>query len=619
MTPPAQRRYIPGLDGLRALAVIAVVAYHLGLPQAAGGLLGVDVFFVISGYLITDQLVAEYRRSGRIHLGQFWLRRARRLLPALYFMLLAVAAWLALFDPARLASLRGDLLAAFLYVSNWWFIFHKVSYFARFGPPSPLGHLWSLAVEEQFYLLWPLLLLAGLRLFRRPRRLLPPVLLLGALSALAMALLFQPGGDPTRVYDGTDTRAFALLLGAALALLGPGGEGTGRRRAARLGADLAGALGLAVIVAAVARSDEYGSFLYRGGMVLVSLAAAAAVAATLGEGLLGRLLALPPLRWVGLRSYGIYLWQYPVIALSTPPAEMGSFAPLRAGLQVAATLLLAAFSYRYVEEPLRRGKLGRWREPLAGGGAGRHPAARGWATGAVALLVVGVASWGLAGWGAAGARSALPASDTGELAGWTGSLPAAGGRVAGVGGGAGAGEGSDFLRPGAAAAPAGAAAGGVASGRGVTAIGDSVLLDVAPDLEEQLPGVVIDARVGRQLVQAREVVDRLRAEGRLGDRVILELGTNGPFTREQLAALLDDLSSARRIILVNVRVPRPWQRVVNATLAEAAAGDPRVELVDWYAASEGHGEYFDPDGVHLDPEGARVYAGLLARAVAAER
>ncbi|MBX5464626.1 MAG: acyltransferase, partial [Clostridia bacterium] len=222
MTPPAQRRYIPGLDGLRALAVIAVVAYHLGLPQAAGGLLGVDVFFVISGYLITDQLVAEYRRSGRIHLGQFWLRRARRLLPALYFMLLAVAAWLALFDPARLASLRGDLLAAFLYVSNWWFIFHKVSYFARFGPPSPLGHLWSLAVEEQFYLLWPLLLLAGLRLFRRPRRLLPPVLLLGALSALAMALLFQPGGDPTRVYDGTDTRAFALLLGAALALLGPG-------------------------------------------------------------------------------------------------------------------------------------------------------------------------------------------------------------------------------------------------------------------------------------------------------------------------------------------------------------------------------------------------------------
>jgi peptidoglycan/LPS O-acetylase OafA/YrhL len=179
------------------------------------------VFFVLSGYLITDLLVAQWDRSGRMDLKDFWQRRARRLLPALLAVLAVVVAWVTVFDRSQLPPLRGDVLAAVLYVSNWWFIFHHVSYFASFGPPSPLGHLWSLAVEEQFYLLWPLLLSFGLRYVPRRGRLAGLVLALAAASALAMALLYQPGTDPTRVYDGTDTRAFALLIGAALALVWP--------------------------------------------------------------------------------------------------------------------------------------------------------------------------------------------------------------------------------------------------------------------------------------------------------------------------------------------------------------------------------------------------------------
>ena len=208
-----------GLDGLRAVAVLAVVLYHLNVGWASGGLLGVGVFFVLSGYLITDLLLAEREREGAIALGRFWLRRARRLLPALWVMLVVVTLWIVFLDPSQLGGIRGALLAALLYFSNWWYAFQHVSYFASFGAPSPLGHLWSLAVEEQFYLVWPLLLILALRFVHR-RWLLVGLVIAGALaSAWAMAALFQPGSDPTRVYEGTDTRAFQLLIGASLAIV----------------------------------------------------------------------------------------------------------------------------------------------------------------------------------------------------------------------------------------------------------------------------------------------------------------------------------------------------------------------------------------------------------------
>jgi peptidoglycan/LPS O-acetylase OafA/YrhL len=328
-------RYVPGLDGLRAVAVIAVIAYHLQLPFAQGGLLGVGVFFTLSGYLITDLLLGQHAVSGRIKLADFWLRRARRLLPALFVMLAVVAVWVATLDRAQLPGLRPDMAAAAGYVSNWWLIIQHSSYFARFGPPSALGHLWSLSVEEQFYLIWPWLLLLGLRWGsgRRARSwLAAATLALAAASAVEMALLYHPGYDPTRVYDGTDTRAFGLMVGAALAFVWPS-----RLLRADLGAlrrwllDGAGAAGLILILLLVWRSGQYSPFLYPDGMVLLSAGTAAVVAASASPAsLIGRALGWAPLRWLGVRSYGIYLWHYPIIVLTTP-ANGGESLPPRRG------------------------------------------------------------------------------------------------------------------------------------------------------------------------------------------------------------------------------------------------------------------------------------------------
>src|SRR5258708_110480 len=219
------QRYMPGLDGLRALAVLAVIAYHEQFAWAPGGLLGVGVFFTLSGFLITSILISQWSALGRIKLGNFWLHRARRLLPALFVMLAVVTAWVTIADRARLASLRSAVGAAPGYFSNWYLIAQTQSYFARFAPPAPLDHLWSLAVEEQFSLLWPLLLLGGLIAARKFKVatawLIVPTAVLTAVSALEMAHLYQPGFDPTRVYEGTDTRAFGLLIGAVLAMAWP--------------------------------------------------------------------------------------------------------------------------------------------------------------------------------------------------------------------------------------------------------------------------------------------------------------------------------------------------------------------------------------------------------------
>lgn len=596
-------RYHPGLDGLRAVAVLAVIAYHLGFGWASGGLLGVEVFFVLSGYLITDLLVNEHRRSGRVDLGQFWLRRAKRLLPALFVMLAAVVVWATLVDPARLAAVRSDLPAAVLYVSNWWFIFHHVSYFARFGPPSPLGHLWSLAIEEQFYVVWPLVVVAAFRLARWRRALVALTVLGAAASAVEMALLYVPGGNPTRVYDGTDTRAFALLIGAALALLLPrarsfGAVSGGARRV--LGA--VGGAALAGIFVLLWRTGEYSTFLYRGGMVVLSVLTAVVIAVTIHPGArLGRLLGAEPLRWLGERSYAVYLWHYPVIVLTTPVGAQPSLA--RGTLQVASSVVLAGASWRFVEQPVRTGALGRlweqarrrdWRSvPRIG------PVRAVAAGGIVATLSVCVV-------GLAGLVAPPPTA-----------LPTSLGNVMTVPRDPTTTRGTRAPTPTDPSPTTSTTTTAPPSGQGVTAIGDSIMVDAAPYLEQLLPGIAIDAKVGQQLVQAQADVAQLRAQGLIGDRVIVELGTNGPFTAQQLEAFLASLGPMRRIVLVNTRVPRPWEQPVNATIDAVAQITPHARLVDWYDASATTPQYFYPDGVHLDPAGARFYASLLAQAVEA--
>lgn len=403
-------RYMPGLDGLRAVAVLVVIAYHLEFGWAQGGLLGVGVFFTLSGYLITDILLEQYAALGRIPLKDFWLRRARRLLPALFLMLAVVSVWVALLDPSRLAALRADVIAAVLYVSNWWYIFQDVSYFENFGPPPPLGHLWSLAVEEQFYVVWPLLLLLALRFIRRRWLLVGLTVLASVLSAALMAYLYEPGLDPTRVYDGTDTRAFGLLLGAALAMvwssrsLGrevrptethPSETRRSRRlhhRGRRIILDCAGIVGLVSIALLVWLTSEFSPFIYRGGLVVLSIATVMVVAALAHPGTFtGRALGVAPLRWVGVRSYGIYLWHFPIIALTTQSPQRNLLVD---ALQVTATIAVAALSWRFFEEPIRRGAIERlWNRLRSGGWRTSFPV-RGLAAsvGTAAVTVLAVVS-----------------------------------------------------------------------------------------------------------------------------------------------------------------------------------------------------------------------------------
>ncbi|MBU7315503.1 acyltransferase family protein [Paenibacillus oleatilyticus] len=613
-------RYMPGIDGLRALAVLAVIAYHLHPGWAPGGLLGVGIFFVLSGYLITDLLIAEWRREGRLNLKSFWLRRFRRLLPAMLVLLSAVAAWIWLVDRSRLPALQGDFLAALAYVSNWWLVYREVSYFESLGPPSPLGHFWSLAVEEQFYLLWPLLLALGLRLQPRRGWLAGAMLVGAAASAAAMALLYEPGTDPSRIYYGTDTRAFGLLIGAALAVVWPSGKlSTGTSVRVRRIVDSAGTAGLFAVLLMIVRSGQYDAFLYQGGFVLLSLAVAVTVAALAHpSGQLGRILGCQPLRWLGVRSYGIYLWHYPVIVLTGPPSGSDGISLARAALQLTATIGLAALSWKFVEEPIRRRGVKAWGAQLFGRYRKRLPQPdMRWIVSALLILFICASCLG---------ESPQPPTVTNALAeGSEGIAVPAPAPAPQPDQGNGTGTVTEASGPKtdeAAEAVAETAppvtpeaAPEEEAGTGVTAIGDSVLLGTAAQLEKQLPGIVIDGKVGRQLAQAQEVADRLRSKGKLGSRIIIELGTNGAFSKKQLESLLHSLADARQIVLVNTRVPRPWEGTVNDMLKEASDRFANTTLVDWHAASAGKASFFAADGVHLNAEGAEYYASLLAKAV----
>ncbi len=327
MPEPVKRnqRYMPGLDGLRAIAVLAVIVFHLGFGWAPGGLLGVGIFFTLSGYLITDLLLAQLSARGRIKLGQFWLARARRLLPALFVMLLIVVAWATIFGPAQPDQFRKAVVSAVFYVNNWQQILGNVSYFARFAPEGPLNHLWSLSVEEQFYILWPFLLLIGVKVVHErplPSGIRPRLALLtlglALISTIEMAILYHPSFDPSRIYYGTDTRAGGLLFGAALAMVWPSRRLSRKiTPQARKTLDGLGVLGLLIIAIMIWQVGEFDSFLYQGGFVVLSLATVLVLMPLAHPACrLGVILGMKPLRWVGVRSYAIYLWQTPVIILT---------------------------------------------------------------------------------------------------------------------------------------------------------------------------------------------------------------------------------------------------------------------------------------------------------------
>jgi hypothetical protein len=426
-----------------------------------------------------------------------------------------------------------------------------------------------------------------------------------AASAVEMGILFVPYGDPTRVYDGTDTRAFALLIGAALAMALPRNQVFAPVTAnARRLLDGVGGAALLGIVVMFWLTNEYDSFLYEGGMALLALLTAVLIAVTIHPGShLQLVLGWEPLRWVGERSYGIYLWHYPVIVLTTPLNASPNI--IRAILQIAATIGLAALSWRFVEQPVRHGSLGRLcRAARSRQWTWTWPTLKpvGWVVvGAVGVNAV-LCAVGL--FGLVSAEAADPAGHVTSILPVVHRHPVTTTTTVPV------------------TAPVGAPTTTTApppAGQGVTAIGDSIMVDAAPYLQSSLPGIAIDAQVGAQLVQVQAAVSQLKAQGAIGNRLILELGTNGPFTTQQLTDLLNSLGPMTRIVLVNTHVPRPWQQEVNATIAAVAQTYPNTVVVDWNTISAAYPQYFYPDGVHLDPDGAKFYGSLLVQALDAPK
>lgn len=380
-------QYLPALDGLRAFAVAGVVAYHLGMGWMSGGYLGVDLFFVLSGFLITSLLLEEWITTARIRLAAFWARRARRLLPALFLLLATIGLFVVLygrFGPPGsagqidLSELRGDALATLLYVANWHTIFAHQSYFAQFSSPSPLVQTWSLAIEEQFYLLWPLVLLVIL-MAKNWRRVGMAIAVVGAAgSALLMGLLYRPGINATLVYFGTDTHAFDLLAGVAVAMAvaGRGQPEPRARKALHVAAPLcAVALGMCWVIGGGATQVPR-TWMFDGGFLACAVLAAVIIADVrqLDQGPLAKVLSFHPFRWIGMISYGIYLWHWPIIVYFDQVRTGLRGAPLDVA-RVGLTLVAATASYYLVERPLRRRRFQGWKRFAIAPGAAAVTAA----------------------------------------------------------------------------------------------------------------------------------------------------------------------------------------------------------------------------------------------------
>jgi len=587
MPKPVERHgprltYRPGLDGLRAIAVAGVFLYHSRIDWLPGGFLGVDLFFVLSGYLITSLLLVEWEARNRIDLRRFWLRRARRLLPALVVVVLAALILAAIFARDDLARTRGDAISSLLYYTNWHEIIANHSYFNLMGRPSLLQHLWSLAVEEQFYVIWPLLLVPGLVLLGRKR--LPFLVAAGiAGSATLMWVLYNPT-DPTRVWNGTDTRAFLLLMGILLALVWPYVE---RLRRALPLLELFGVAALVATVLLFRQMHDYDPTLWQGGDLAASFCFVVLIAAVAHPGTgLGEALGVQPLRWLGERSYGIYLWHWPVIELMRPGVDISWTGPGVVVAQAAIVLTAAELSYRFVEQPIRTGSLQRrlaerprrLRLELVGAGA------MGLVAAFAILFVVPKAVNPITSYVNppkvhAATKRSHPRTTTQphQVSQHTG----------------------DTAKQPLHALPPGR----------MLALGDSVMLDCQRPLKAALNHRVrVDATVGRQIADTIDELNKLRKHHRLPKTLVIQIGNNGPLWYHDLVNLQRALRGIPDIVFVNVRNATSWQDESNHALASWLRGWRAAHLADWYGNSTNK---MLSDGTHPWPYGCVIYAHLI--------
>lgn len=627
-------RYIPGLDGLRALAVLSVIAYHFNFSWARGGFLGVDIFFVLSGYLITSTILSARGDRLTLSLSDFWIGRIRRLLPAAYVMIMITFVWVMLFNRELLNTVRGDAVSSIFYSSNWWFILHKLSYFDSFGSPSPLKNLWSLAIEEQFYIIWPLVLVIGLNVFKKQSKFSIFVFIGALCSAMLMSMLYQSGTDPSRVYYGTDTRSFELLIGCWLALVWPMKRLSSKKISTGLSniLNMISIICLGIFILCVFFVDEYQAFLYRGGMFLVCINAAILIACVCHPvSFLGKIFSWSPLRWIGTRSYGIYLWHYPVFVLGTPVHEIGNPVYWRVGLQLVLTLIIAEISYRFIEIPIRKhgfrsffGKhltinISEWR---------RFPLTRKILTVLIPLILL-VFTAGITGVVKSEEQkdpmesypTEVIINDEEQSSSSIGSVTNSSEKK-----GSTAEENPSNQDNGIELEPKVEQNDETSKKNNknispanksyteILAIGDSVMIDIASSLHKKYPNITIDAKIGRQVAQAVKLVSGYADFNHPDKAVIVQLGTNGYFTNNQIDTLLGAFSNAH-IYLVNTRVPRTWESKVNNALYKKAQENENITLVDWHSVAIDHPEFFAADGVHLVPKGIETLTDLINQSI----
>ncbi len=600
---------MPGLDGVRAVAVAAVLIFHANPTWLPGGFLGVDVFFTLSGFLITSLLLTELEARGGIRFGRFYQHRAKRLLPAMFAVLIVSSLLAITVAQDAAARLREDVVASAFYVTNWWYVAHGTSYFDGIGRPPLLQHLWSLAVEEQFYLVWPLILYVLWRLGR------VPAVRFGAMAGVLastawMGWIAVRDGIPAitdsgRVYFGTDTHAMTLLVGAVLATYWTQ-EGAisvltarGRRLVSLLG--LASLAGLVVIFRFV---DASSWMLYRSGFLWIGLLTAGVVAAAAVNGTwFSRLLAVQPLRWVGQRSYGIYLWHWPIFLVLRPGIDLDATGWQVQAARFGLTFAAAELSYRFLEMPIRRGAIGRlwadWGRQSTKDGPTRIGIAVATVAGVVLVLGVGLTVV---------QRPTFQDSLGSVTSMGAGSLTPAGAK------GSAGGKGTKASPPDSATR---AQAGRIDVTTPTTAVGDSVMLAASEALVTTFPRMTVDADISRMPDDIFSRIRERRHAGQLGDVVVIGAGTNGRVTTAGLTSILDLLKDRTRVILVTCHGDKPWIRQSNSVIRKVgkrfASGN--VRIADWDAYASAHRTQLFADGIHPHRgKGSKGYAHAIRNA-----
>ncbi|MFC6202749.1 acyltransferase family protein [Lactiplantibacillus nangangensis] len=631
------RRYITGFDGIRTLAVLGVIIYHLMPASLQGGYLGVPIFFVVSGYLITDILLQEWETHDSIRLWNFYGRRLRRLYPALVAMLLATTAYITLFQRSLLTNIRATVMTNLMYVYNWFEIGHGQSYFDRFNGESPFTHLWSLSIEGQYYFFWPLVVIFLMLVFKKRSRIFAIMMVAALLSALAMALLYDPA-NTNRVYYGTDTRMFAILIGSGLAFIWPSRElPEDVNFGNQVTLDVLGGGSLLALIVMFFQMSGQSAFTYRGGMLIFTILSGVLVATVAHPAShMNRILTNPVFTYIGQRSYGIYLYQFPVmIFYETKVHNIGDHPLINSLIEVALIMLVTELSYRFIENPMRRYDYGQLFSDIRNFMRAPHfnrvtGTIASFATILFVITAVGfvqqpskassnkktaiqntitkntksVKKQNAAALkrqkeaAKASAESKQVATEKLKTKQAYDKLTDAQKKVA-----------NDYsLKPQVVLAM---------NGTALSAIGDSVLLDVSSDLQQVIPGTTVQGKVGRQVTEVPGIVGALKNQGQLAHNVLVNIGTNGTITGAQADQVVNAIGSDHQIFWVTAHVPtQSWQNQVNRQINATAKKYNNVHVVDWYTEALNQGTWFASDNVHPNPTGNKKLTALIANQIA---